>query len=274
MTPEQLEAAGRAVSARLAARPRVHLILGSGLSPLADRVRDPTIIPFEDVPGMPPTTVVSHAGRFVAGMLQGVPVLVQAGRYHLYEGHAAATVAAPVRLGRALGVDTLIVTNAAGGIASGLGPGSLVLIRDHLNLQGSSPLTGMVRQGEERFPDMTEAYDRGLRASALSVARESGIPLREGVYAGLSGPSFETPAEIEMLAHLGADLVGMSTVLEVIAARAAGTRCLGLSLVSNLAAGRSPQPLSHGEVMEVAREAGALLGLLIEGVVGRLSEEG
>jgi purine-nucleoside phosphorylase len=132
----------------------------------------------------------------------------------------------------------------------------------------------MVRQGEERFPDMTEAYDRGLRASALSVARESGIPLREGVYAGLSGPSFETPAEIEMLAHLGADLVGMSTVLEVIAARAAGTRCLGLSLVSNLAAGRSPQPLSHGEVMEVAREAGALLGLLIEGVVGRLSEEG
>lgn len=216
---------------------------------------------------MPGTTVESHSGRFVAGMLEGVPVLVQAGRYHLYEGHTPGTVAAPVRLGRAVGADTLFVTNAAGGIAPGLGPGSLVLIRDHLNLQGASPLTGPVWSGEERFPDLTRAYDPDLRTSALAVARERGISLTEGVYAGLPGPSFETPAEIEMLARLGADVVGMSTVPEVIAARAGGTRCLGFSLVSNLAAGRSAEPLSHREVMEVAREAGGRLDTLIRGVL-------
>lgn len=272
MTPEHLQAAGNVLSARLAVRPRVHIVLGSGLSPLAEGIDDPTIIPFEEIPGMPPTTVASHLGRFVAGTLQGVPVLVQAGRYHLYEGHSADAVAVPVRLGRAVGARVLIVTNAAGGIGSGLEPGSLVLIRDHLNLQGTSPLTGPVRPGEERFPDMTQAYDSELRAQARSVAAELGIEVGEGVYAGLPGPSFETPAEIEMLARLGADLVGMSTVPEVIAARAAGTRCLGVSLVSNLAAGRSPHPLSHHEVMEVAREAGARLERLIRGVVGRLGE--
>jgi len=274
MSPENLEAAGKALSARLPVRPRVHIVLGSGLSPLANGVKDPTMIPFEGIPGMPPTTVASHAGRFVAGTLEGVPVLVQAGRYHLYEGHSADTVAAPVRLGRAVGARVLVVTNAAGGIGSGLGPGSLVLIRDHLNLQGASPLTGPVRLGEERFPDMTEAYDPELRREARSVAEALSLELGEGVYAGLPGPSFETPAEIEMLARFGADLVGMSTVPEVIAARAAGSRCLGVSLVSNLAAGRSLRPLSHHEVMEVAQEAGARLERLIRGVLGRLAEAG
>jgi purine-nucleoside phosphorylase len=271
MTPEQLEAARSALAARLPHRPRVHLILGSGLSPLADGVPEGVSIPFDELPGMPPTTVASHSGRFVAGMLEGVPVLVQAGRYHLYEGHAPSTVAGPVRLGRAVGADTLLVTNAAGGIAPGLRPGSLVLIRDHLNLQGASPLTGPVRVGEERFPDMTRAYDPGLRELARSVAGERGVPLAEGVYAGLAGPSFETPAEIEMLGRLGADVVGMSTVPEVIAARAAGSRCLGFSLVTNLAAGRSSEPLSHLEVMEVAREAGGRLDALIRGVLGEMA---
>lgn len=274
MSPEQLEAARRVLSDRLGMRPRVHLILGSGLSPLAEGVEDATTVAFEDLPHMPPTTVVSHAGRFVAGTLEGVPVLVQAGRYHLYEGHPPETVAAPVRLGRAVGAETLVVTNAAGGIAPGLGPGSIVLIRDHLNLQGASPLTGPVLPGEERFPDMTAAYDPELRATARVVARELGIELGEGVYAGLPGPSFETPAEIEMLARLGADLVGMSTVPEVIAARAAGVRCLGFSLVSNLAAGRSPRPLSHEEVMDVAREGGERLDRLVRGVLARLGGEG
>lgn len=274
MTPEQLDAARSALVERLPGRPAVHLILGSGLSPLADGLSDGVSVPFEDLPGMPSTTVVSHAGRFVAGTLEGVAVLVQAGRYHLYEGHSAATVAAPVRLGRALGAETLIVTNASGGIAAGLHPGSLVLIRDHLNLQHASPLTGRVREGEERFPDMSDAYDPGLREMATEVAAHEGLELTEGVYAGLPGPSFETPAEIDMLARLGADVVGMSTVPEVIAARAAGTRCLGLSLVSNLAAGRSPEPLSHQEVMEVAREAGGRLDTLVRGVLRRLERPG
>lgn len=270
MTPEQLDAARAALAERLPVRPRVHLILGSGLSPLADGVRDGRSVPFEDLPGMPATTVESHSGRFVAGTLEGVPVLVQAGRYHLYEGHTAATVVAPVRMSRLLGADTLIVTNAAGGIAPGLHPGSLVLLRDHLNLQHTSPLTGPVQEGEERFPDMSEAYDPELRAWARAVAAEEEIELSEGIYAGLPGPSFETPAEIEMLAGLGADVVGMSTVPEVIAARAGGIRCLGVSLVSNLAAGRSPVPLSHREVMEVAQEAGGRLEILLRGVLRRL----
>ena len=274
MTPEQFEAARDTLSAGLVVRPRVHIVLGSGLSPLAAGVAEASRIPFERLPGFPSTTVESHSGQFVSGTLEGVPVLVQAGRYHLYEGHPVGTVVAPVRLGRALGADTLLVTNAAGGIAPGLRPGSLVLLRDHLNLQGVSPLTGPVRPGEERFPDMTEAYDGGLRSVAREVAGARGIELPEGVYAGLPGPSFETPAEIEMLSRLGADVVGMSTVQEVLAARAVGTRCLGLSLVSNLAAGRSPRPLSHAEVMEVAREAGARLDGLVRGILARLGEAG
>ena len=274
MTPDALERAREVLSTRLPVPPRVHLVLGSGLSPLAEAVPDPVVVAFGEVPGLPEPTVESHQGRFVAGVVNGVPVLVQAGRFHLYEGHDPATVAAPVRLARALGADTLVVTNAAGGIAEALRPGSLVLIRDHLNLQGCSPLTGAVWPGEERFPDMTEAWDADLRVLARRVAREQGLVVTQGVYAGLRGPSFETPAEIRMLATLGADVVGMSTVPEVLAARAGGMRCLGFSLVTNLAAGRSGEPLSHQEVMEVAEEAGARLRALILGILAGIGSEG
>ena len=274
MTPDALERARESLAARLPVVPRVHLVLGSGLSSLASAVPDPVVIPFGDVPGLPEPTVESHRGRFVAGVLEGIPVLVQAGRFHLYEGHDPDTVAAPVRLARAVGADTLVVTNAAGGIAESLRPGALVLIRDHLNLQGCSPLTGPVWPGESRFPDMTEAWDPGLRALAREVAEAQGVSLEEGVYAGLRGPSFETPAEIRMLGRLGADVVGMSTVPEVLAARAGGMRCLGFSLVTNLAAGRSGEPLSHLEVMEVAAAAGDRLRALILGIFARMGGRG
>lgn len=270
MTPEQLDAARAVLADRLSVRPRVHLVLGSGLGGLARTVTGGEEVPFADVPGLPEVSVAGHEGRFIAGRLEGVDVLLQAGRLHLYEGHAPATVAAPVRLGRALGAEVLVVTNAAGGINAGLEPGALVLIRDHLNLQFSSPLTGPVFPGEERFPDMTRAWDQGLRELALGVAREEGILLTQGVYAALPGPSFETPAEIQFLARMGADVVGMSTVPEVLAARAGGMRCLGFSLVTNLAAGLSGRPLSHQEVMETGDRTSATLQRLVLGILRAL----
>jgi purine-nucleoside phosphorylase len=266
-----LEEAAAAVSDRLDHPPRVHIVLGSGLGGLVNAMSGAVEIPFSEIPGFPPVTVEGHQGRFLAGRLEGVDVLMQAGRFHYYEGHDAATVAAPVRLGRRLGADTLVVTNAAGGIHAGLQPGSLVLIRDHVNFQFRNPLTGAVRAGEVRFPDMTEAYDAGLRTMALDAARELGVTLSQGVYAGLLGPSFETPAEIQLLARLGIDVVGMSTVPEVIAARASGMRCVGFSLVTNLAAGLSAGPLNHEEVMETGERSAATLQALVRGVLGRIA---
>jgi purine-nucleoside phosphorylase len=266
----ELDKARDFLASRLPVRPRVHLVLGSGLGGLAGALEGGHEVSFSEVPGLPPASVAGHAGRFMVGVLHGVPVLLQAGRLHLYEGHDASTVAAPVRLGRMLGAEILMVTNATGGIGANLDPGSLVLIRDHLNLQFASPLTGTVRPGEERFPDMTEAYDRELRDLARAVAAELEIDLTEGVYAGVLGPAFETPAEIRALGHLGADVVGLSTVMEVLAARAGGMRCLGISLVTNLAAGRSETPLSHREVMETGDRSAARLQRLILGILAAL----
>ncbi len=260
--------AARVLAERIGgALPEVVLVLGSGLGGIAAAVSDPVVVPFADLPGFPRAGVAGHAGQWVAGTLEGRRVLVQQGRYHLYEGHAPPTVVLPVRTARALGVDTLIVTNAAGGIRSDLVPGSLVVLDDHLNLQGANPLEGPVGAGEDRFPDMTAAWDPGLRALADEVADRLGIPLGHGVYAAVRGPSYETPAEIEMVRRLGGDLVGMSTVPEVIAARAAAMRCLGISLVTNLAAGRSPHPLDHAEVVETGRQAAATFGTLLRGIV-------
>ncbi len=270
MIHPELDKARDILASRLPVRPRVHLVLGSGLGGLAGALEGGHEVPFSEVPGLPAASVAGHAGRFMVGVLHGVPVLLQAGRLHLYEGHGASTVAAPVRLGRMLGAEILVVTNATGGIGSNLQPGSLVLIRDHLNLQCASPLTGPVQPGEERFPDMTEAYDRELRELARAVAVELEIDLTEGVYAGVRGPAFETPAEIRALGHLGADVVGMSTVPEVLAARAGGMRCLGISLVTNLAAGRSGEPLSHQEVMETGDRSAARLQRLILGILAAL----
>lgn len=251
-------------------RPRAAIVLGSGLGFLADEVRDATRIPYSDLPGFPQPGVEGHKGELVAGTLDGIPVVVQSGRFHLYEGHAADVAALPVRVFHDVGIRTLIVTNAAGGVRPTFRPGTLMLIADHVNFMFRNPLIGPVREGEERFPDMSAPYDPELRALARDVARQERIPLEEGVYLSLLGPSFETPAEIRMLQRLGADAVGMSTVPEVITARARGMKCLGFSTITNLAAGISPVPLSHQEVLEVGRQVGGSLGTIVKGVVRRL----
>lgn len=264
--PYELVNAGRSAPGPVA------LVLGSGLGHLTGRLQHPISVQYRDIPGFHQPNVEGHKGELVIGQLGGRGVFAQSGRFHMYEGHSAAVAAFPVRVFAALGVRTLIVTNAAGGVNRSFGPGTIMTIGDQLNLTGRSPLEGPVRPNETRFPDMTTAYDPGLRALAKRVAAEQGTPLAEGVYAGLLGPSYETPAEIRMLAALGADAVGMSTVVEVIAARALGIRCLGFSTITNAAAGYSGAPLSHAEVMEIAGRTGASLGRLIEGVVGALED--
>jgi purine-nucleoside phosphorylase len=260
-----------AVRARLGARaPEVAVVLGSGLGGLADRLTDAVRIPYAEIPGFHVPTVEGHTGELVVGTLGGRSIVAQSGRFHLYEGHGADVAALPARLFAELGVKIFIVTNAAGGVRSDLGPGTLMLITDHLNLTGQNPLTGPALTGEARFPDMSTAYDPELRALARDVARGQGTELKQGVYAALLGPSYETPAEIRMLRTLGADAVGMSTAPEVIVANARGMRCLGISTVTNAAAGVSESKLSHAEVMETARQVGRRLGDLIEGVVARL----
>jgi purine-nucleoside phosphorylase len=261
--------AAAAIRARIGSlQPEVAITLGSGLGQLAAKVHEPVRIPYDAIPGFPAPTVPGHRGELVIGRLGGRVVVTQSGRFHMYEGHAADVSALPVRVFADLGVSTFVVTNAAGGIRPGFAPGTIMLLTDHLNLTGRTPLLGAVPPGEERFPDMSAAYDPGLRARARRVAAGLGIAVEEGVYAGLVGPSYETPAEIRMLATLGADAVGMSTVMEVIAARARGLRCLGISTITNAAAGISGAKLSHAEVMEVAGKAGDAVAALIEGVVG------
>lgn len=272
-SPTRAEAVARATDAvrqQLGSRrPEVAVVLGSGLGHLADRATDVVKIGYDRIPGFPLPTVQGHAGMLVAGQLGGREVILQSGRFHMYEGHPAATSALPVRVFGELGVGTIILTNAAGGIRRSFTPGTLMLISDHLNLTGRNALEGDALAGEERFPDMSVAYDADLRALARNVAGERGVTLAEGVYAGLLGPNYETPAEIRMLETLGADAVGMSTVIEVIAARARGMRCLGISTITNLAAGVSSHVLSHAEVMETAHRVQQQLGGLVEEVLAR-----
>ena len=243
--------------------PRVLLTLGSGLGSLAEDVSDPLVVPFADV-GLPSSTVPGHAGRFVAGILAGVPVLVQQGRVHLYEGVPATQVVAGVRAAAGVGVDTFVVTNAAGGVDLDFVPGDLMAISDHLNLTGTSPLLG-----GPSFVDLTDAYDPDLRAAAADAARAVGDGLVEGVYAGLLGPAFETPAEIAMLRTLGADAVGMSTVLEVIAARALGLRVAGFSLITNVHR-LGGTPPHHEEVLAAAASAGPRLARIVAELLPRV----
>jgi purine-nucleoside phosphorylase len=248
-------------------RPAIAIVLGSGLGGLAGDLTDAMRIPYREVPGFPLPAVAGHGGELVAGLLGGRSVIAQSGRFHMYEGHSADTCAMPVRVFGALGVRTVILTNAAGGIRRTFAGGALMLIADHINLSFRNPLFGPVLPGDERFPDMSDPYDRDLRALARRVARERQVALDEGVYAGLLGPSYETPSEVRMLERLGADAVGMSTVVEVIAARARGLRCLGISTITNLAAGISATRLSHDEVMETAARVRGALTALVEGVV-------
>lgn len=253
-------------------RPAVGLILGSGLGGLADRLTDPVAIPYADLPGFPLPTVPGHEGRLVVGELGGVPVACLQGRVHLYEGRPAQAVNVPVRTLAALGCRTLVLTNAAGSLRPELAAGSLCLITDHLNLLGQNPLTGPndARIGP-RFVDLSEVYDRDLRAIVRRVASRLGVVLGESVYLATPGPSFETPAEIRAFRTLGADLVGMSTVPEAISARHAGLRVLGLSIVTNLAAGLAAAPLSHEETLREAGRAGALLARLLEAALPEIA---
>jgi len=265
---ELIRRATDAVARRLdGLRPRVAIVLGSGLGSVADAVQSAIRIPYSAIPGFPEPGAPGHKGELVGGTLEGVPVVVQSGRFHLYEGHAPDVAALPTRVFAALGATTLVVTNAAGGIRHTFRPPILMLIADHINLMFRNPLVGPVAPGDERFPDMSDPYDPTLRQLARDVARTERIPLEEGVYAGLLGPSFEKPAEIRMLQRLGADAVGMSTVPEVIAARARGMRCLGFSSITNVAAGLSAQKLSHVEVLEAGTQISGQLEQLIRGVL-------
>jgi purine-nucleoside phosphorylase len=266
-----VEEATAAVRARIGERaPVAAIVLGSGLGQFADRLSDAIRIPYAEIPHFPAPTVIGHSGELVAGRLEGRDMLVQSGRFHMYEGHPASLTALPVRVFARLGIGTLVLTNAAGGIRRGFGSGTVMLIADHINLSFRNALFGPALPGELRFPDMSDAYDAELRALAREVARRKKIPLAEGVYVGLLGPSYETPAEIRACERLGADAVGMSTVIEVIAARAAGMRCLGFSAITNPAAGTSLNKLHHLEVMEVAYRIAGELAALIEGVVAEL----
>ncbi len=254
--------------------PRVALVLGSGLGSFAESLEKKRVIPYAEITGMPVSNVIGHAGNLVMGEVAGMTVAAMQGRVHLYEGHSASEVVFGVRLMRHLGADTLIITNAAGGCGESLSPGDLMVIDDHINMTGTSCLLGPNEADlGERFPDMSEAYDRQLRVLADHVATQQGFSLAHGVYAGLLGPSYETPAEIRMLCRLGADAVGMSTVLEVIAAKHMGMRVLGVSCITNLAAGISATPLSHDEVTETATRVRAKFEGLLRGVLVKLAEE-
>lgn len=276
-TPELLHDASAAriaaehVRARLGTeRPVAAIILGSGLGDLANRLTDAVRIPFAEIPGFPSATVAGHAGVLLAGRLAGRPVLALAGRFHMYEGHAAALAAFPTRVLHALGAQTLIVSNAAGGIRRSLHAGDLMLIRDHVNFMFRNPLLGPNAPDEPRFPDMSAPYDARLGALAHEVASTNGIALAEGVYCGLLGPTYETPAEVRMLAYMGADAVGMSTVPETIVARALGMRVLGVSCVTNMACGLTTAPITHAEVIQTTARAAAAFERLVSGVVEKL----
>jgi purine-nucleoside phosphorylase len=279
LTPlEQASDAAELIRQRFASRPRVGLILGTGLGGLADSITAPTSIAYSDIPHFPRATVAGHAGRLVLGQLSGVVVAALQGRFHLYEGYTPAQIVLPTRTLRQLGIEILIVTNAAGGLAPGQQAGDLLLISEHIGLptmSGQNPLVGSNdEQLGPRFPAMTGAYDASLRAEARKVAQEHGFALHEGVYAMVSGPSFESPAELRFLRTIGADAVGMSTVPEVIAARHMGLRTLAISCITNVAlpGGDAPVPEpSHAEVLLVAGMAGERLATVIRGVLDHIS---
>ena len=255
-------------------KPRIALVLGSGLGAFADSLSDSTRIPYAEIPAFPRSTAIGHAGQLVIGNADGIPVAAMQGRVHLYEGYSANEVSFPIHVFSRMGVRAVILTNAAGGIDRSYSQGALVLIRDHINLQGHNPLVGPNddRFGV-RFPDMTRAYDRDYRAMAREQAAKLGIPLHEGVYAAMLGPSYETPAEIEYLRRIGADLVGMSTVNEVIAARHAGMKVLAISCVTNMAAGILDQPLSHTEVMETGERVRSTFEALLRAILPGIAKD-
>jgi purine-nucleoside phosphorylase len=272
--PELLDALERAVRERTNLVPELGIVLGSGLGGLADELRDVVAIPFAYLPGWPAATAPGHAGRLLVGTLEDRPVVMLQGRFHLYEGNHPGLVVQPVLLFKRLGATAVLLTNAAGGLDPSFGPGTLMLIRDHINLTGRNPLMGPNADAiGSRFPDMTEAWSPRLRWKLLEAASTEQLDVTEGVYIGLAGPTYETPAEVRMLAGLGGDAVGMSTVLECIAARWAGLEVCGISLVTNAGAGYSGEPLSHEEVLAAGREAGPRMVRLVRRFVRDLDKE-
>ena len=252
--------------------PQVGIVLGSGLGPLADSLEDAIAIPFADLPGWPPPTAPGHAGRLLLGTIDGVPVVCLQGRLHLYEGHTERLVVEPVLLMGRLGARVIVLTNAAGGVNESYAPGTLMIIADHLNLTGRNPLLGANDETlGPRFPDMVDAWSPRLRGVLRAAAMEEGIDVVEGVYAALTGPTYETPAEVRMLRTLGADAVGMSTVLEAIAARWTGLEVCGISLVTNAGAGVTGEPLTHEEVLAAADLAGPKFSRLVLRLVSRIA---
>jgi len=270
------DSAAQWILQRTPLRPKIGLVLGSGLGAFADSLTDSTRIAYSDIPSFPQSTAIGHAGRLVIGNAGRVSIAAMQGRVHQYEGYSAQQVAFPIRVFGRLGIKAVILTNAAGGINLGYSQGALVLLQDHINLQGTNPLLGPNddRFGV-RFPDMTQAYSRSFRQMAKEEASKLNLILHEGIYAALLGPSYETPAEIDHLRRIGADLVGMSTVAEVIAARHMGLNVLAISCVTNMAAGILDQPLSHAEVMETGERVKstfeALLGAVLPRIAGQLA---
>ncbi|HYL47430.1 MAG TPA: purine-nucleoside phosphorylase [Candidatus Limnocylindrales bacterium] len=266
------DGAARFLLARTKLRPKIALVLGSGLGAFADDLTSATKIPYAKIPNFPRSTAIGHAGQLVIGLAGDVPVAAMQGRVHLYEGYSAKDVIYPMRVLGRMGIRAAILTNAAGGINLEFKQGALVILRDHINLQGANPLIGPndERFGP-RFPDMTQAYWKSYREVALAEAKRLGIEVHEGVYAALSGPSYETPAEIRYLRTIGADLVGMSTVPEVIAASHMGIRVLGISCVTNMAAGILDQPINHQEVLETGERVKGQFVSLLRAVIPRIA---
>jgi purine-nucleoside phosphorylase len=268
------ESAARLILSRTSLHPRIGLVLGSGLGGFADSLTDASRVPYSEIPAFPRSTAIGHAGRMVIGNAGSVPVAAMQGRVHLYEGYSPQEITFPIRVFARMGIKGVILTNAAGGINLNYSQGALVLIRDHINLQGTNPLIGPNddRFGV-RFPDMTRAYAQEYRKIAREEAAGLNITLQEGVYAALLGPSYETPAEIEYLRRIGADLVGMSTVAEVIAARHMEMKVLAISCVTNMAAGILDQPLSHAEVMETGERVKSTFESLLRAVLPRIAKD-
>jgi purine-nucleoside phosphorylase len=268
---ESAEAAAQFIFSRTKLRPKIALVLGSGLGPFADEFADATRIPYAEIPHFPQSTAIGHVGQLVVGSIDGIAVAGMQGRVHLYEGYSVKEVSFPIRVFARMGVKAVILTNAAGGIK--FTQGRLVVISDHINLQGVNPLAGFndERFGQ-RFPDMSTAYDKRFREMAVGQGNRLGIGIDEGVYAALAGPSYETPAEIRYLRTIGADLVGMSTVPEVIAARHSELRVLGISCVTNAAAGILDRPLNHREVLETAARVKGDFVALLKAVLPRIAE--
>ena len=267
------EQAARLIRSRTSLEPQVALVLGSGLGGFADEFSEAIAIPYGEIPGFATSTAEGHAGRLVIGKVGDVPVIAMQGRVHYYEGYTLEEVTFPIRVFKLLGIQRLVLTNAAGGIDIELSQGALMVISDHLNLMGASPLRGPndERFGP-RFPDLSEAYSRAFQEKAVAEARALGIEIRRGIYAALAGPSYETPAEIHMLRACGADAVGMSTVPETIVARQMGIDVLGISCITNMASGISDEPINHAEVMETGQRVRATFTKLLRGIISRMAD--